>query len=152
MVNVAADPYAYYWVCGKLLKYVGLHPSSTDGYMPRKVMDLPADAESLVALCAPRPIFLGTGRPEAGDSWVDPYGTYLTAVAASPVYEFLGKKGLIMDDTFDYNGKAIPMPVIDKPYIEGDIGYRIHNQGHIATPHYPSFIEFIRRQFGNFDN
>jgi hypothetical protein len=146
MVNVAADAYAYYWVAGSLLKYVGLHPSSADGYMPRKVMDMPVDAESLVALCAPRPLFLGSGRPEKGESWVDPYGTYLTAVAASPVYELLGKKGLVMDDVMDYHGQHIPMPVINKDYLEGDIGYRNHGGGHVAAPNYPAFLEFIRKK------
>ena len=145
MENIAADPAAYYWIAGSSLKYIGLHPSSTDGYMPRKVMDMPVDAESLLALCAPRPVFIGCGRPQAGDAWVDPYGQYLTTVAASPVYEFLGRKGLVMDDVMDYKGQTIPMPVINKDYIEGDIAYRNHGGGHMAAPNYPAFLAFIRK-------
>jgi hypothetical protein len=127
------------------MKYAGLDESSTDGYLPRKVMKMPVDAESLVALCAPRPIFIGSGASEAGDAWTDPYGQYLTAVTASPVYELLGKKGIIMDDKINYNGKNIPMPTLDKAYINGDIGYRQHKGGHEAGPNYPAFLEFISK-------
>ncbi|KAA6326952.1 Multidomain esterase, partial [termite gut metagenome] len=149
MANTATEPSEYHWVAGNVLKYVGLHPSSTDGYMPRKVMDMPADAESLVALCAPRPIFLGSGRPENGEAWIDPYGIYLTGATASPVYEFLGKPGLIMNDVMDYKGQKIPMPEIGKAYIEGYIGYRNHGQGHVAGPNYPAFLTFIRQKVLN---
>jgi hypothetical protein len=145
MENIAADPAAYYWLAGGSLRYVGLHPASTDGYMPRRVMDMPVDAESLLALCAPRPVFIGCGRPQAGEAWVDPYGQYLSAVAASPVYELLGGRGLVMTDVMDFRGQAVPMPVINRDYIEGDIAYRNHGGGHTAAPNYPAFLAFIRK-------
>jgi cell wall-associated NlpC family hydrolase len=149
MANSATDPNEYHWIAGSALKYVGLHPGSTDGYMPRKVMDMPVDAESLIALCAPRPVFFGSGRPEGGESWIDPYGTYLAAAAASPVYELLGKKGLVMNDVMICNGQKIPMPVIGKDYIEGDIGYRNHGGGHVAGPNYPAFLEFLQKRISH---
>ncbi|MDR1557115.1 MAG: glycosyl hydrolase 115 family protein [Tannerellaceae bacterium] len=133
----------YHWVAGNAMRYAGVDESSTDGYMPRKVLQMPVDAESLVALCAPRPLFIGSGDITQGDAWVDPYGLYLTAVAASPVYELLGKKGIVMGDTMDYQGKKIPMPVTDKAYLSGDIGFRRHHGGHEAGPNYPAFKEFI---------
>jgi hypothetical protein len=123
--------------------YQGVDESSSDGYMPRKVLHMPVDAESLVALCAPRPLFIGSGDLAKGDAWVDPYGLYLTALAASPVYELLGKKGIVMDDVMDYHGKQIPMPIVDKTYLAGDIGFRTHHGGHEAGPNYPAFKEFI---------
>jgi hypothetical protein len=133
----------YHWLAGNAMLYAGVDESSADGYMPRKVLNMPVDAESLVALCAPRPVFIGSGDVSRGDAWVDPYGQYLTAVAASPVYELLGKKGLVMNDVTDYKGKKIPMPVIDKDYLLGDIGYRRHHGGHEAAPNYPAFKNFI---------
>jgi hypothetical protein len=133
---------SYHWLAGNAMTYAGVDESSTDGYLPRKVNKLPVDAESLVALCAPRPIFIGCGDFK-GDAWVDPYGQYLTAVAAGPVYELLGKKGLVMNDATDYNGQKIPMPVSDKSYLQGDIGFRRHSGGHEAAPNYPAFKEFI---------
>ncbi|KAA6346462.1 hypothetical protein EZS27_006042 [termite gut metagenome] len=93
----------YHWLAGNAMRYQGVDESSADGYMPRKVLHLPVDAESLVALCAPRPLFIGSGDLTKGDAWVDPYGLYLTALAASPVYELLGKKGIVMDDTMSYH-------------------------------------------------
>ena len=43
---------------------------------------------------APRPILLSTGYT---DGWSDPYGEFLAAVAATPVFELLGKKGMDSD-------------------------------------------------------
>jgi hypothetical protein len=133
----------YHWLAGNAMIYAGVDESSVDGYLPRKVMRMPIDAESLVALCAPRPIFIGSGDTPAGDAWTDPYGQYLTAAIASPVYELLGKKGIVMDDTAEYNGQKVPMPVTDKAYISGDIGYRRHHGGHEAAPNYAAFRDFI---------
>jgi hypothetical protein len=133
----------YHWLAGNAMRYAGVDESSADGYMPRKVLQMPVDAESLVALCAPRPLFIGSGDAAKGEAWIDPYGLYLTAVAASPVYELLGKKGIVMNDAMDYNGKKIPMPVIDKAYLSGDVGFRQHHGGHEAGPNYPAFKEFI---------
>jgi hypothetical protein len=136
---------SYHWLAGNAMTYTGVDESSTDGYLPRKVVRLPVDAESLVALCAPRPIFIGSGVSEQGEAWTDPYGQYLTAVAASPVYELLGKKGIVMEDVTDYKGAKIPMPLTDKAYLSGDIAYRRHHGGHEAGPNYPYFKEFILR-------
>jgi hypothetical protein len=52
------------------------------------------DTHCLVALMAPRPILLSTGYT---DGWSDPYGEFLAAVAATPVFELLGKKGIDSD-------------------------------------------------------
>ena len=41
----------YHWMAGNFLKYAG----------PLTVNDLPVDAHQLVALCAPRPVFISSG-------------------------------------------------------------------------------------------
>jgi hypothetical protein len=137
----------YHWMAGNFMNYAGVDPSSKDGYMPRKVLNMPVDAESLVALCAPRPFFVGAGSMNAvrGDAWADPYGEYLLCVAASPVYRMLGKRGVVMDDHMTYEGKQIPMPVYDKDYIDGDIAYRVHRGGHSARENFPAFAAFAAR-------
>lgn len=121
----------YHWVAGNFFNYMG--PLKEGTYIPRKVELLDVDAHSLLALCAPRPIFLNGGTQ---DSWSDPYGTYLTGKAATPVYELLGKKGLIMND---------PMPGENVAYIEGTIAYRNHIGGHTDAPEWPSFFEFAAK-------
>ncbi len=81
--NVASSG-EYHWMAGNFLKYAG----------PLTAKDLPVDAHELIALCAPRPVFIGAGTREEGDGWVDPRGMFLATVAAGPVYRLLGKKDL----------------------------------------------------------
>src|SRR6202008_1698676 len=80
--NVAA-PNEYHWMAGNFLKYAG----------PLKWDDLPVDSHELVALCAPRPVFVSAGATQ-GDGWVDAKGSFLAAAGAGPVYKLLGKKDL----------------------------------------------------------
>ena len=49
----------------------------------------------LVALIAPRPVFLQTGDK---DFWSDPKGEFLAAVAAEPVFRLFEKQGLGTDE------------------------------------------------------
>lgn len=123
----------YHWVAGNFFKWMG--PLHEGQYMPRKVELLKVDAHSLIALAAPRPVFLNAGTH---DTWPDPEGIYLAAAGATPVYELLGHKGLVMPDD---------QPQIDKAYIQGDIGYRYHDGGHTPMPDWPAFITFANRYF-----
>lgn len=68
-----------YWLCGNYAKY-GDHADR-----------LPVDAHELIALIAPRYVYLGTGDQ---DLWSDPKGQFLAAVAAEPVFHLFGKQGL----------------------------------------------------------
>jgi hypothetical protein len=60
--NVAGSG-EYHWMAGNYLKYAA-DPLGPD--------DLPVDAHELIALAAPRPLFIGAGTLEQGDGWVDP--------------------------------------------------------------------------------
>jgi len=123
----------YHWMAGTFFKWAGeLFPGR---YLPRKIEDCPVDAHSLLALCAPRPILLNGGT---NSSWTDPYGQYLTTVKASPVYELLGVRGIIITD---------PKPIVDKAYIDGNIAFRYHNGGHTDAPEWPAFFEFASKHF-----
>jgi hypothetical protein len=81
---------------------------------------LPVDAHMLVALIAPRPVFLQTGDK---DFWSDPKGEFLAAVAAEPVYRLLGQQGLGTDK----------MPEAGAPILH-TIGYHMHAGGHGTMP------------------
>jgi hypothetical protein len=99
------------------------------------VDQLPVDAHMLVALMAPRPVFLQTGNQ---DYWSDPKGEFLAAVAAEPVFKLFGKQGLGTDQ----------MPAAGESIMH-DIGYRMHAGGHGAMPgDYPEFIKFMQMHFG----
>ena len=82
--NVAGSG-EYHWMAGNYIKY------AADPLGPN---DLPVDAHELIALAAPRPLFIGAGTLEQGDGWVDPKGMFMAAAAAGPVYRLLGKKDL----------------------------------------------------------
>lgn len=91
----------------------------------------PMDGNLLVALIAPRPLLLQTGST---DHWSDPKGEFLSAVDASRVYEFLGKKGLGTD--------VWPEP--GQP-VGGDLVYFMHEGGHGVKPEdWPVFINFLK--------
>jgi hypothetical protein len=128
--NIASSG-EYHWMCGNFLKYAG----------PLKWSDLPVDSHELIALCAPRPVFVSAGAAAAGDAWVDAKGMYMACVAAGPVYELLGKKGLEKD-----GGVSVSeFPAMGTGVVDGDIGYRQHNQGHTPGPNWPAFIEFASK-------
>lgn len=94
----------------------------------------PVDAHMLISLIAPRPILLQTGN---SDNWSDPKGEFLAAVAAEPVYNLLGKKGL---ETSEWPATGTP--------ILNDIGYYMHDGGHGSIPtDYDIFINFIKKHF-----
>jgi len=117
----------YHWFAGNFLKYAG----------PLTANDLPVDAHELVALCAPRPVFISSGSFEVEGGWVDAKGMFLGGAYASPVYELLGKKGL---GTYDF-------PAIETSLIDGEIAFRQHKGGHTTGPNWPTFLQFAAKYF-----
>ena len=121
-VENLASSSEYHWMAGNFLKYARpLHPS-----------DLPVDAPEPVALCAPRPVFIGSGSQQVEGGWVDAKGMFLGAVGAGPVYELLGKQGLGTSE----------LPPIETALSAGDIAWRQHSGGHTNGPNWPTFLEF----------
>jgi hypothetical protein len=115
----------FYWMAGNFMKYDG----------PLTVADLPVDAHELIALCAPRPVFISGGATAAGDGWVDAKGMFMAAAAAGPVYRLLGKKDL----------GTTEFPPMETALIDGDIAFRQHSGGHTPGPNWPTFITFASR-------
>jgi hypothetical protein len=125
LVENVAGSGEYHWMAGNFIRYAG----------PLHWNDLPVDAHELLALCAPRPVFVGGGK--VGDSWVDARGMFMAAVAAGPVYRLLGKRDLGTSE----------FPPVETPLTEGDIAFRQHSGGHTPVPNWPSFIKFAGRYF-----
>ena len=111
-----------YWMSGTFLQY------------SNHWNNLPVDAHSLLALIAPRPLFVNTGSE---DLWSDPNGQFLAARAASPVYELLGKTGL--------TETKFPHP--DHP-LKHDIWFNCHTGKHDVLPtDWDLFLDFADASF-----
>lgn len=124
VVENLANTGGYHWMAGNYLKYAG----------PLNAGDLPVDAHELIAMCAPRPIFISGGATQ-GDGWVDAKGMFMAAAAAGPVYRLLGKKDL----------GTTEFPPIETALVDGDIAFRQHSGGHTDGPNWPFFLDFAER-------
>jgi hypothetical protein len=125
----------YYWMAGNYLKY-GAAEGKT-GNM--NASHLPVDSHELIALCAPRPVFISYGIPEQGDAhWLDHQGSYMAAIAAGSVYKLLGAKDLGVSN--DY--KTEKMPAVNVDMLNGELAWRQHNGGHTDTPNMKHFIQW----------
>jgi len=78
-----ADAYASIWYAPRIRHYAGR----------AKVAHWPVDAHMLIALRAPRPLFIATGTTEKGDGWTDPRGQLLATEMARQVWG-LGRTNL----------------------------------------------------------
>jgi oligosaccharide reducing-end xylanase len=115
--------FAPYWFAGNFKNYAD------------RVNDLPVDWHELIALMAPRPVYIATAEQ---DYWGDPRGSFLAARAAGPVYQLFGETSLGVDD----------WPPVETPV--GDfIGYHNRKGTHGQNDYdWEQFLNFADRHFG----
>jgi len=114
--------YAPHWFCQNFKTYGNC------------VNDLPIDWHMLIALMAPRPVYIAVAEQ---DYWGDPHGSFLAAKYAEPVYKLFGKRGLGVDE----------MPPVDTP-VGFCIGFHNRKGEHTITDYdWLQFFAFADRHF-----
>jgi hypothetical protein len=84
-----------------------------------RISELPVDQHMLIALIAPRPVYIASAEE---DRWADPRGEYLSGFHAAPVYN------LYKPTMLDFES-----PEIDSPVNDTRIAYHIRSGGHNVT-------------------
>lgn len=109
-----------HWFCRNFLRYAN------------KESDLPFDNHTLLALIAPRPLYVASAE---NDKWADPKGEFLSCLHASPVYQLLDTEGL----------PATEMPAVNSP-VHGQIGYHIRTGEHSVTDYdWEQYVKFATK-------
>jgi hypothetical protein len=119
----------FHWFTPNVMAYAGGDQTTAH---------LPVDAHMLIALRAPRPLFVSSGMAGKGDAWVDPAGMWQAVRAAQPAWAIFGS--------------ATPTDAMPEPGSDPDAMYKLgwyqHTEGHVAWPGYAEFFEHEARFAG----
>lgn len=97
--------------------------------------DLPVDQHMLLALMAPRLVYVASARD---DTWADPIAEFGSCVEAAPVFQLFGLGGV-------GDSKA---PADNAPRHEGAIGYHVRPGGHnLLKTDWSFYMDFADRHW-----
>ncbi len=112
-----------HWTCPRCAEYIECEE------------ELPIDQHMLLALCAPRPLYLSDAIE---DDWADPHKAFEAAQLASEAWCVLGGTGLRGDK----------FPDVHEPLLDGDIAYHVRTGGHgLKRYDWEQYLKFLDRIF-----
>jgi len=134
-------PGEYHWMAGNFIQY----GAAESAHGAKTANDLPVDSNELIALCAPRPVFVSYGLPKNGDAlWLDQQGSFMATVAAGSVYRLLGAKDIGV--TEDYH--TAKMPPDNTGLLNGELAWRQHDGGHEDRSNMKYFLKWADAHIG----
>lgn len=96
---------------------------------------LPVDQHMLLALCAPRPLYVSSA---SNDDWADPRMEFASAKLAGEIFMLYGEAPLAIDE----------MPPVNTPSLDGDVAYHIREGDHGCEYYdWEQYIRFMRKYF-----
>lgn len=111
-----------YWFCENYLNYANNEAA------------LPFDQHYLLALTAPRKLYIASAEM---DSWADPVSEYLSCIAAGKVWELFGGRGFVHPDR---------LPMVGDRFHNGDIGYHLSPGEHyLGRYDWQNYMDFIKK-------
>ena len=112
-----------HWFCDRFATYSGNESK------------LPIDQHQLIALIAPRPVYVTSA---SDDLWADPRGEYLSLVEAAPVYKLLGQAAI----------ETREMATLDQARVVGKTGYHIRTGPHGLNEYdWEKYLDFCDKQW-----
>ena len=104
-------------------------------YSGEGIKDLPVDQHQLIALIAPRAVYVGSADE---DLWADPRGEFMALAHASPVYELFGGKRI----------EPSTMPASDDYLHTSHQGYHLRPGDHNLTGYdWDRYMDFADKLF-----
>lgn len=112
-----------HWMCKKYAAYADNEEA------------LPVDQHMLLALCAPRPLYVSSASL---DEWADPEKEFEACRLVKPVFELYGKEGLQINT----------LPVVNTPIMQGAMGYHLRKGVHGCRVYdWQQYLRFMAMHF-----